>query len=46
MKVKVFCHTCDGAGIIKETAYPSGEIIEVVCPECNGKKWVWAEKEA
>jgi len=43
-KVKIFCHCCDGKGTITEKEYPSGKEIEVLCPECNGEKWVWSEK--
>jgi len=42
--VKIYCHTCKGKGTVTETLYPSGEEVEVICPECNGQKWVWDEK--
>ena len=41
-KVKIFCHSCEGAKTVKEKAYPSGETIDVPCPECNGDGWVYA----
>lgn len=43
VKVKVFCHCCEGEGVITEKEYPSGKSIKVVCPECNGDKWVFVE---
>jgi DnaJ-class molecular chaperone len=43
MRVKIFCHSCGGKGTVKEKKYPDGEEIDVVCPECNGDKWVWSE---
>jgi DnaJ-class molecular chaperone len=41
--IKIFCHTCDGLGWITEKSYPSGKAVDVVCPECFGKKYVRAE---
>jgi DnaJ-class molecular chaperone len=45
MKVQVFCHTCEGKGSLEDKAYPNGEEIRTICPECNGRKWVWEEAE-
>jgi DnaJ-class molecular chaperone len=44
MKIKIFCHTCEGLGVIEEDGYPDHRKIKVVCPECDGYGWV--EKEA
>ena len=41
MKIKIFCHCCEGKKTIEEKEYPSGKIIKVVCPECDGNGWVW-----
>ena len=41
MKVKIFCHCCEGKKTIEEKEYPSGKIIKIVCPECDGNGWVW-----
>ena len=43
-KVKVFCHCCKGAKHLVDTAYPSRKDVKVICPECNGKGWVWEDK--
>jgi len=43
MKKKVYCHTCNGKGMVKESEYPSKAEIEVPCPECNGDGWVTVE---
>ena len=39
-KEKIFCHTCDGIGWISEKRYLDGKTIDVVCPECDGKRYV------
>lgn len=43
--VRIVCHTCDGAGKIKERKWGSleDEEVLVVCPECNGEGCVMAE---
>jgi len=41
-KVKICCHSCGGKGKVVEKEYPSRKEIMVLCPECNGEKWVWA----
>lgn len=40
---KIFCHSCGGKKTVKEKAYPSGNEIDVVCPECDGRGFVWVE---
>jgi DnaJ-class molecular chaperone len=50
-RVKIYCHSCEGTGKVTEKAYPSRDEIMVLCPECGGDKWVYAnvktvEKEA
>lgn len=42
--LKIYCRTCDGKKTVEEKAYPTGEIIEVPCPECNGEGWVYAQR--
>jgi DnaJ-class molecular chaperone len=42
-RVKVVCHTCNGKGVVDETAYPSTKPIKTLCPECNGDKYVYAD---
>ena len=42
-KIKIVCHACDGKGRIEEKTYPKRESVMVVCPECNGDKFVIAE---
>ena len=42
-KVRIYCHCCHGKGTIEEEAYPSRKKIQVICPECNGTKWVITE---
>ena len=42
-RIKIYCHCCEGKGTIEEMKYPSKEPIDVACPECKGRKWVWAE---
>jgi len=42
-RIKIVCHCCDGVGRVEETTYPKREKVMVLCPECNGKKWVWTE---
>ena len=44
-RVKIYCHTCKGLGKVPEKKYPSGEKVMVICPECNGEKWVYADVE-
>lgn len=41
--VKIFCHCCDGEGTVEEKSYPERKTIVVLCPECDGKKYVTAE---
>jgi len=45
MRVKIFCHSCKGLGKVPEKKYPSGEKVMVICYECNGEKWVYADVE-
>lgn len=40
MKVKVYCHTCNGLGKVAEESYPSKAKVMVLCPECCGLGWV------
>jgi DnaJ-class molecular chaperone len=42
-KVQIVCHTCDGIGVITEKEYPTFKYVNVVCPECNGEGWIYAE---
>jgi len=44
-RVKICCHSCKATGHVTEKSYPSGEAIKVVCYECNGEKWVYANVE-
>lgn len=44
-RVKICCHSCKGTGRVTEKSYPSGDRIEVLCPECDGEKWVYADVE-
>jgi DnaJ-class molecular chaperone len=43
--IKIFCHSCRGRGHISESSYPDGKAVQVVCPECDGKKYVTALSE-
>lgn len=43
-KVKIFCHTCGGAGVVPEKIFPTGQDIDCPCPECGGEGWIWDEK--
>ena len=46
-QVKVLCHTCDGDKFVVEVCIDDdGSIYEedVVCYECNGAGFVFAEK--
>ena len=43
MKIKIICHSCDGTGIFEETKFPTGEKVDVRCPECRGKSYVLME---
>jgi DnaJ-class molecular chaperone len=42
-RVKICCHSCKGTGEVTEKAYPSGEKVMVICCECNGDKYVYAD---
>lgn len=44
MKVKIACHTCEGATYILEDGYDRNEKIKIVCPECDGRGYVLMEK--
>ena len=44
--VKIYCNSCRGLGTIPEMSYPDGHIIDTVCPECDGKKYVESEVDA
>jgi len=43
-RVKIVCHTCLGEGHIEEVEFETRQITEVICPECGGTGWVYAEK--
>ena len=50
MKVKIFCHSCNGLGYIYEKKYHENKTptqslsIKVLCPECDGDKYVEVEE--
>ena len=43
-KIAIKCHTCDDSGYIRDESYQTGKLVKVVCPECDGKKFVLYEK--
>jgi hypothetical protein len=44
-KVKIFCHCCEGLGLVDEDGYPDHHVVKAICPECNGEGWVWTEQK-
>lgn len=42
-RIKIYCHSCKGQGYILENRFPDTKPVRVVCPECNGEKFVWDE---
>lgn len=42
-KIEICCHTCEGVGYVMEKRYLTKKPVKVVCPECNGDRYVVAE---
>lgn len=40
--VQIVCDVCDGDGCLASSLYPSHEVVETICPGCEGRGWTLA----